>query len=412
MIRLRQVQHIDENVESTFSCCVSSCGKLNNVTFWTTFLHLYSVQKVGPPRIPFHSFNRTRVHNQSGVLPGACIWRFFGVKKVDDSLILHSIITVQLSEQNANDFLTRQHEARRIAFDNIGAYLTVSDRNKIVNLKHVVDVKNMEESLLKYTILDVSLLFGKPIKIGNGAPTVTLTRQLILALINGDMKCIYTLMGHSAQFACDKYRCIFCYHNWETGESGADREIEDFESLCECHNLNPTDASLNFNIVQKPLIKLQTLAVIVPFFLHVFLGLFQRSMVTIRHECQTIDSTIPSDVRDPDLLQRLQQKLDFAIVQHATSVQNKEQAELLLESANEEFVDLCNRLNEVHDFWWYKNSVQTVANRNQLSAEQLQGYIQLREEGLASRLKLDSGKKEVVVQKKFNKLSSMHAQIK
>ena len=119
----------------------------------------------------------------------------------------------------------------------------------------------MEESLLKYRILDVSLLFGKPIKIGNGAPTVTLSQQLILALINGDMKCIYTLMGHSAQFARDKYRCIFCYHNWETGESGADREIEDFESLCECHNLNPTDASLNFNIVQKPLIKLQTIAV-------------------------------------------------------------------------------------------------------------------------------------------------------
>ena len=77
-----------------------------------------------------------------------------------------------------------------------------------------------------------------------------------------------------------------------------------------------------------------------------------------------MDATLGDlDVRDAAQLEDLQQRLDAAIAYDENSVQNLEQAEFLLSAATEETEAIELQLAGVHRFWHYKNSVQTVTNR-------------------------------------------------
>ena len=136
--------------------------------------------------------------------------------------------------------------------------------------------------------------------------------------MTGDMQFIYTLLGHSADFLHDMFRCIFCLHNFSTGEDGPLRSIRDFDSLAESYACNPVDQSLHLNIVKKPLLYVE-LTKVVPFLMHSYVGMFQRSISALRRDCRKLDRHIAVDSRNPEILEQLQQKFETATAQTNTS---------------------------------------------------------------------------------------------
>ena len=129
-----------------------------------------------------------------------------------------------------------------------------------------------------FEVLEVSQFKGSSIYIGPDIrfSVIKWCRQIIKAFLTGDMQFIYTLLGHSADFLHDMFRCIFCLHNFSTGEDGPLRSIRDFDSLAESYACNPVDQSLHLNIVKKPLLYVELTKVV---------SFFMRRYVSKEHFC-------------------------------------------------------------------------------------------------------------------------------
>ena len=105
---------------------------------------------------------------------------------------------------------------------------------------------------------------------------ILLCRQVIDVRLNGDMAYIYVMLGHSAKFAHDAYRCIFCKFNFKTGQEGLLRNIAEFDDLAK-HYKTSLNAERTYNIINPPLVHIP-LENVVPFFLHVSLGMFKKQL--------------------------------------------------------------------------------------------------------------------------------------
>ena len=187
---------------------------------------------------------------------------------------------------------------------------------------------------------------------------------MLTGLLNGDMACVYQLMGHDGDFAHGTYKCLYCLYNFKTREPGPLCNIDDFFTLSDTHLQNRGAPALTFDIVNRPVFRCP-LNRIVPFFLHVDLGLFLYTIKALCRECRVIDRLIPVADRNPEALEVLEQELELCQqhIRNATVELGIVQARKV--NVSEVLEEKAALLVGIHPTWWYQNSVRMVQRKYQ-----------------------------------------------
>ena len=85
--------------------------------------------------------------------------------------------------------------------------------------------------------------------------------------------------------------------------------------------------------------------------LHMFLEIFQRTILCSRRCCQAVDQKVPQNIKAPEELQRLKEKLQQALQNKVTTSNIVEQKELVLQGATDVYEALNSELIKVHTKW-------------------------------------------------------------
>ena len=174
------------------------------------------------------------------------------------------------------------------------------------------------ESKMQFEVIEHSKFQGSKIRLCQLSPPqslhiicdfqVLVCFQVIEVLLNGDMQFLYTLLGHSAKFAHDTFRCLYCKFNFKNGEEGLLRNIHEFDELSKMYHTN-LDTEASYNIINPPLCRIP-LERVVPFFLHVSLGEFIKTINSFKDACRKIDLKIKDPFsRNTDAVEFLSTKL-------------------------------------------------------------------------------------------------------
>ena len=158
------------------------------------------------------------------------------------------------------------------------------------------------------------------------------------------------------------------------------RHILDFSELACTHKKDKTDALLNYDNLHEPLVQIP-LWQVVPFFLHGFLGLFQKSIDALRREMRKIDRTIPIHLRNPEDLEQLGKELEKALVDKETAEANRREAQTFVELLSETYEEVNSELAAIYKNWRWKNAEQTVFNKPELSEVQRARFVELLPQG-------------------------------
>ena len=262
---------------------------------------------------------------------------------------------------------------------------------------------NSDSFLLNFEVVEEMSFQGHTIElcifkdgrfVERGGLTIQVCGKLVCLRLTGDMSFIYKLLGHSSGFRHDRYRCIYCKHDFKTGEEGPMRDIMEFNELAEKARQHK-NVKETFNICNEPILKVPLFQV-VPFLLHVFLGLFQRSMDCFKMKCRQFDLRIKDPAtRNPSTFQYLETELEKSNeeLQEAIAVAADTQTDKT--NVQDRIAEIAGILEPIHANWKRADALRIVQRKMGDDSQEFEEFRAFQETAMELLLELTEEEKNL-----------------
>ena len=350
VVRIMELQKEPSTNDRKAACCVSKMTK-SNPTFIPYVIHLGDPIKSNRKNINVDERKRSHV-----------LQFFTGAQNEEGEIVICGMVTIRLAGYLG-------HTLFRIWRSS--AYFKKEYSFQLVDIN---------DSWMQFEVLEDVQFHGSIIRLCSTGPgevvhfipetRILLCRQVIDVRLNGDMAYIYVMLGHSAKFAHDAYRCIFCKFNFKTGQEGLLRNIAEFDDLAK-HYKTSLNAERTYNIINPPLVHIP-LEKVVPFFLHVSLGMFKKTVTSFNTACRALDKLVlDPNIRNSATVEHLSVKLEEGLGKLEVARLRVGEQETAVMIAQERLVEIGEILGPIYAHWIRKDAVSIVSKR--VSLEVLEG---------------------------------------